>query len=308
MRHVRHATTPRVERTNATAQDARGGDASCIVADRMRRAAPAIGSSILGAALLTVASVAAADPRTAYLAEQLKASDDYRVRTQAALALGASDDEGAVGPLCDALADSNVSVRVAVAAALGKLAKSAGTKCLESAAKAESAPGVKSQIQKSLAAILAGGSGVAVLKPPPPGKDAKYYVALQVTNKSARPAEEVEVLVRASAQSRLLATAGFAVAPRDESVAQGAQLVSGKKLRGFYLVATVEAPLYEGGSLTQVVRVSVFSYPGKALKGEFSPKFTQSGTPKEDLKSEAALVKMCIDKAVETFTKLVDTL
>jgi hypothetical protein len=33
---------------------------------------------------------ALADPRTAFLVEQLKSSDDYRVRTQAALALGAS--------------------------------------------------------------------------------------------------------------------------------------------------------------------------------------------------------------------------
>src|SRR6187402_2713590 len=37
----------------------------------------------------------------------LASSEDFRVRTQAALALGASKSDRAVTPLCSALADSN---------------------------------------------------------------------------------------------------------------------------------------------------------------------------------------------------------
>src|SRR5678815_1682112 len=122
-----------------------------------------------GLALMMLARTASADPRTTYLADQLKSNDDYRVRTQAALALGASADDAAVKPLCDAVGgDSNVSVRVAAAAALGKLGKQGGMSCLQSAKSRESQGSVKSQIDKSISA-LQNGAG-----PPPPGADAKY--------------------------------------------------------------------------------------------------------------------------------------
>lgn len=52
----------------------------------------------------------------------LKSGGDFRVQTQAALALGASKNQGAVAPLCGALSDPNTTVRAAAAAALGKLA------------------------------------------------------------------------------------------------------------------------------------------------------------------------------------------
>ena len=61
-------------------------------------------------AITVIPRTVRADPRTSYLADQLKSNDDYRVRTQAALALGASGDDAAVKPLCDALGDSNPSV------------------------------------------------------------------------------------------------------------------------------------------------------------------------------------------------------
>ncbi len=246
-----------------------------------------------------------ADPRTAFLVERLKTSDDYRVRTQAALALGASGDDAAVQPLCGALADGNATVKVAAAAALGKLSKAAGLSCLQSAEKTEAEPSVKTQLQKSIASLQAA-STPGGPPPPPPGADTKVYVAIQVTNKTKRP--EVEGLVRASMQSKLLTKAGYAVAPRAETPAQGGQIVKSKKLKGFYLIATVEAPVYNGGKLSQTVRVSMWSYPDKALQGEFSPKITQDDTPSPDPKSEEVLVKLCIENAVETFHKIVASL
>src|SRR5688572_7268425 len=63
------------------------------------------------------------------LIDTLKNGADFRVRTQAALALGASKNQGAVAPLCSGLSDPNTTVRAAAALALGKLALG-GTECL----------------------------------------------------------------------------------------------------------------------------------------------------------------------------------
>ncbi|WP_437818825.1 HEAT repeat domain-containing protein [Sorangium sp. So ce1078] len=249
-----------------------------------------------------------ADQRTSYLAEQLKTNDDYRVRTQAALALGASADDAATKPLCDALTDANTSVRVAAAAALGKLGKPAGLACLQRAEGREQIPAVKSQMQKSIATLSSGGGAGGPAAPPPPGADTKYYVAIEITNKSGRPESEIEPLVRAAMQAKLLAKTGYAVAPKGETLAQGKKILNGKKMKGFYLLATVEPAVYQGGNLTQVVRVSMWTYPSKSLQGEFAPKLTQSGTPKKDVQSENILMKMCVENAIDTFHKVVASL
>src|ERR1700728_3896217 len=77
-----------------------------------------------------------ADGRTAFLIDRLKyppaagQSDDFRVRTNAALQLGRTDDDAAVQPLCDALNDPSDVVRLAVAAGLKRLARPAAVPCL----------------------------------------------------------------------------------------------------------------------------------------------------------------------------------
>lgn len=270
-----------------------------------RRNSHALGLALLALVVLMFpVRLAHAQSRTAQLATQLRTNDDYRVRTQAALALGASADEAAVKPLCDGLVDSNVSVKVAAAAALGKLGKPSGLACLKAAGSKESAAAVKAQIEKSIASLSTSGASAPTSGPPPPGSDTKFYVAIQVTNKTSRPAAEIEGIVRSAIQTKVLAKSGYAVAPKTETVAQGGQIVKNKNLKGFFLLATVEPPVYEGGNLTQVVRVSMWTYPGKALQGEFAPKLTQSGTSKGDTQSENLLMKMCIENAVATFQKV----
>ncbi len=235
------------------------------------------------------------------LAEQLK-SDDYRVRTQAALALGASGDETAIKPLCDALTDQNASVKTAAAAALGKLAKPASLKCLEAAIAKETVPAIKTTMQKSIDGLKAASSTSAA--PPPPSKDTKFYVAIEITNKTSRPAAEIDAVVRAAMQAKLVSKAGYAVAPKGETVAQGGQIVKSKKLKGFVLMATVEAPAYASGSLSVKFNVAMATYPDKSIQASFSPKLTQSNTPSSDTKSEDALFKMCAESAVESFVKV----
>jgi hypothetical protein len=277
----------------------------------MRWCSRAITSLLLALAVLVVglgrsgrpavAPAHAADPRTKVLAEQLK-SDDYRVRTQAALALGASGDETAIKPLCDALTDQNASVKTAAAAALGKLTKPGSLKCLEAAIAKETVPAIKTTMQKSIDGLKAASSTSAA--PPPPSKDTKFYVAIEITNKTSRPAAEIDAIVRAAMQAKLVSKAGYAVAPKGETVAQGGQIVKTKKLKGFVLMATVEAPAYASGSLSVKFNVAMATYPDKSIQASFSPKLTQSNTPSSDTKSEDALFKMCAESAVESFVKV----
>jgi hypothetical protein len=264
--------------------------------------------ALVSLALLSAVASPARAATVAELIQQLRSSDDYRVRTQAALSLGTSGDDAAVQPLCGALGDANLTVKVAAAAALGKLGKPAGLPCLKAAQAKETAPTAKAQIDKSIAQLEGGSGAGSVPAPPPPGADTKFYVAIQVSNKTSRSAAEVETMVRGAMQEKLLAAKGYAVAPKSETPAQGGQIVKGKKLKGFYLIATVEAPVYAGGDLSQTVRVSMWTYPDKALQGEFAPKFVQNGTPKADPQGEAILVKMCVEAAVEKFQKVAASL
>lgn len=271
----------------------------------MKKTASRFTIGLVTSAIVFASSVAAADPPTSYLVDQLTKGSDFRVRAQAALALGGSGDDAAVKPLCDALGDANEAVRTAAAAALGKLAKPAGLPCLKAAESREKNAATKAQIQKSISTLNSGGgSGSSVPNPPPPGPGSKFYVAIEITNKTSRTAADVEALVRGAMQSKLLSKTGYAVAPRGETQAQGGQVVKAKKLKGFLLLATVEPPVYEGGNLTQVVRVSMWTYPGKVLQGEYAPKLTQSQTSKVDVQSENVLVKRCVENAVEDFFRV----
>src|SRR5690606_12062175 len=106
-----------------------------------------------GLAMLVLPSTTFAQPADVdTLADQLANAKDFRVRTQAALALGASKSKGAVEPLCGGLGDENSTVRAASAAALGKLRKG-GKECLKRQLAAESKESVKSVIQRSIARL-----------------------------------------------------------------------------------------------------------------------------------------------------------
>src|SRR5690242_852898 len=80
-----------------------------------------MGFVVLGGAEAT----AHADTKVDQRSVQLREAGDFRVRTAAALWLGTSDHVDAVKPLCSCLDDEAEveSVRVACAAALGKIKK-----------------------------------------------------------------------------------------------------------------------------------------------------------------------------------------
>jgi hypothetical protein len=257
--------------------------------------------ALAGLFVLTAEQRAWAGPKIDDLTKQL-ASEDFRVRTQAALALGASGDAAAVKPLCGAIKDSNQTVRLAVVAGLGKLGKDGGATCIRSAKSDEKDAAVVSAMEKALENIALGGD------PPLPGAGAKYYVAIQVINRTNRPQLEVEGVVRRALSEKLLASSANAIAPRNETNPQASNVLKARNLKGYLLSVGVEPYSYGGGNLTVQLKVAMSTYPDRSLKAEFSPKLTQKDTPKQDSEAEKLLVKMAAQTAGDSFNKVVASL
>ncbi|MCU0692093.1 MAG: HEAT repeat domain-containing protein [Polyangiaceae bacterium] len=264
-----------------------------------------IGSAACAALLAT--DTAHATPMVAELASRLRTASDSRVRVQAALALGATKSNDAIAPLCDGLDDTSPTVRSAAAAGLGKLRKNSGLKCLEQRAKAEKNASVMSQIERSINQVKEGAGSASTLARAPTSST-KWYVAVGKTkNNGDRNNSEMDALVQEALRKALLATPAFAVAPPDETASQAQRVVQQNKVSGYFLQPTVEAPKYEDSKLTVLVRVTMFTYPNKALQGEFAPKLTQSGTPSKDIASENELIKMAVERAVARFVTVCET-
>jgi len=236
-----------------------------------------------------------ADDSIARMSRELKNNEDFRVRTQAALALGASKDKRAVEPLCDGLEDPNTTVRAAAAAGIGKLALG-GAECLKSRLEYESSASVKTVIEKAL-------DKVRSAQRPAVTPETRYYVAVgPTTDKTGRGGAEIDDMVRSALEQKTAALEGYVVAPRDESATQAKAVTQKfKKLKAFFLWPKVMAPEYSGGKLTVRLEIAVFTYPGKAMKGTIPLKLTMSDMTSADRATENDLIKRAADSAFERF-------
>lgn len=226
--------------------------------------------------------------------------EDFRVRTQAALALGASKDARASGPLCRTLADSSAPVRAAAAAALGRLANG-GVACLEQRYAIETNPTVKAAIERAAELVFRGFRITA---------DTRFYVAIAtLADESGRPSGELPKLTRSSMLSAGRSLDSFAFAPAWENTALARQrLGSHSEVKAFYLSPRLSPFDYSDGSLTVRLEIAMFSYPEKSLIGSFNVRLTQPDVAAEDVQSERELVKMAAERAMQKFAKLVPTL
>lgn len=251
----------------------------------------------LGTLLLSaVASAQSSDiDRLVY---NLANSEDFRVRTQAALALGASKSERALGPLCGGLADSNTTVRAASAAALGRLAMKGGQDCLEKRLASESSDVVKATIQKALDVIKNGGGAEPLFV-----ADTKFYVGVgKTTDKTGRGTSEVDGLVRSAMMSKLGQTAGFLAAPGSETQAEAKKrLAAHPTVKGFFLSPSISAPDYANGNLKIKIEVAMLSYPDKNLIGSYSLNLTEPGVSPGSTQNENDLIKMVAERAIDKF-------
>ncbi len=254
---------------------------------------------------LLVVSPAAADSRTDFLIARLS-SDDFRVRTNAALALGATNDEAAVQPLCGALDDTSEVVRQATAVALKRLMKPSSVACLKRHLDSEKNDSVKLQISRAVEAIeAAGGTG------DDPGSDApkqnsgaKYYVAIApVTNNSSRAQADVDRIVTSAVRGKLDALGQYQVAPGKESADAARAVLQKRKLKGFYLTIALDKLDYGQDGLKVTVKVVVFSYPGKAMQAVFDKWKLMPGMRPGDKSAEDTLIAATAAAAIDTFNQ-----
>jgi hypothetical protein len=251
--------------------------------------------------------VARADDRTSFLIERLK-SDDFRVRGQAALQLGRTNDDAAVQPLCGALGDDSDFVRNAAVAGLKRLGKASAVPCLQSRRAVESNEAAKTQIDQAIAALSGGGgggsSGGGGGGGPTNNPNAKYYVALsKITNNTGRPDAEIDAVVLGAIQSKLGELGKYELAPAGQSPAAAQAAMSGRGLKGYYLSIVVSRFDYSGGNLKVKVTLTVFSYPGKAMRGDVPVSPVQSGVSPGDKSSEDNLMQMAAAHGVELFAQ-----
>jgi hypothetical protein len=257
-----------------------------------------------------------ADGRLDFLAERLKfppaagQPDDFRVRTNAALGLGATNDDGAVAPLCGGLSDPSEVVRQAVAVALKRLARASSLDCLRRRADSEPNSSVKLQIQRAIEAIEAasgsggGGGGSGGGGPPPAVAGAKLYVSISpVANNTTRATAEVERLVHDAIASKLSQLGEYQLAPTGESNADAKAVVGKRKLKGYFLAVSVDRFDYSDGNLRVRVKIAVSSYPGKDLRGEVPAAATLPGARPGDKGSEDQLMGVVAGRAAELFAQ-----
>lgn len=263
-----------------------------------------------GAGLLTTALIALApnaawadEARVRFLADKLK-SDDFRVRTNAALALGATNEDGAVDPLCGALSDGSEVVRQASAVALKRLNRPSSVPCLKARADVESNEGVKIQIARALDALgssgdsgSGGGGGDDKIKENP---SAKYYIALSsVANSTGRAQSDVETIVLKAIKTKLDAAGTVQLAPTKETPDAAKKKMAERKMKGLYLAIAVDRFDYANGNLRVKVKIGVFTYPGKSLVGNVDKGVTKEGVSATDKSSEDQLLDLAASFASE---------
>lgn len=251
----------------------------------------------LRAAMLIVAlfcGEAHADGRTTFLVDRLK-SDDFRVRTNAALALGATNDDAAVQPLCNSLNDGNDVVRQSAAAALKRLGKPAGVGCLKARLAVEGNADVKLQLTRAIEGLEGGGGGGVA---PHNVANAKFYVAVVLGNSNS---DRNGNRALSAITSKLDSIGGYQLAPRAETPDAARGVISRRNLKGFYLSVSLEVS-EAGGGLKALVRIAVFSYPGRDLRGEVAPYAIVPGGHRGD-SQEDSLVQAVAERAAEQFTQ-----
>jgi hypothetical protein len=247
---------------------------------------------------------AAAGDATANAIRELS-NDDFRVRTQAALALGSTNDAKAVQPLCSALADSKSAVRAAAAAALGKLALG-GEECLSQREPVEQSDTVKAAIQKAIVAVRSGsgsqGAECVI------DANTRFYISIGKTSDATqRKKSRVPELVRATIAKALSKQRGYCVGPDGETKAAYLKRVGNRKqIRGLMLSPKIQAAEYQDDAVTVRFEIAILTFPEKALKGMIPVKLTQQGSVKKSEQAEDELFRMAVERAVEKLLKNIE--
>jgi len=234
---------------------------------------------------LLVATTAVADARTDFLVRMLSTSTQFRVRVQAALALGAqSPDAKIVGALARALGDGHPSVRAASATALERLNDGSALPALRNAQRDRDSD-VRRAVDKAIASISgsSGGQrpdtgGGEVGPAPTPSGPATYYVGVGIPgDRVGLPATEISRLHDYVVRT-VQAIEGVVIAPERESESAARSVISQRRLAGFYVDGSVtKVEVRPDGAVRAEVSVVVGMYPGRSIKAMLSGAATVPG-------------------------------
>jgi hypothetical protein len=240
-----------------------------------------------------VAPAFTAGSNTRELIRSLEKSDDFRVRTQAALALGGCKSKAALQPLCSALSDDNATVRAAAAAGIGRL-HLGGEACLEQQRKLEKNAAVQSAIKKAISQLRT--------EPEPEfTRQTKYYVAVgKITDSTGRTGTEVSDLVRKVMRDAVESNGTIVLAPSTETATEAnRRLAAHKGVKGLYLMPRVGAPQYTDKGVKLKVEVAYLTYPAKALLGMMGIPLGATGVRGKDRDVENQLITAAAERAIE---------
>jgi hypothetical protein len=139
---------------------------------------------------------------------------------------------------------------------------------------------------------------------PPTVASAKYYVALSsVTNNTSRSTGDIERVVKDAITTKLVQLGEYQLAPGGESNGAAKAAIAKRKLKGYYLGIGVEKFDYSDGNLRVRVRIAVFSYPGRDLRGEVPAGATLPGARPGDKGAEDQLLSVVAGQAADLFAQ-----
>ncbi|MEY4509056.1 MAG: hypothetical protein RLZZ450_1178 [Pseudomonadota bacterium] len=241
------------------------------------RRTTALGVVVLCWALAASSPRVHADSRTDFLVRMLASSDQFRVRTQAALALGSRASEpAAIKALVSALKDDHPAVRSASAGALELLKDPTALASLRAARKDRDSS-VRGAVEHAIAALETASTANARIADEPVGSSTFYVAVGTPSAQAGLPAPALRSL-RELVVKQVSELDGVRLAPENENQAAAAGVLRKTKLIGYYLDSAItKIEQRPDGALRAQVSVIVGTYPGRAMRAMLSGAATVSG-------------------------------
>jgi hypothetical protein len=221
-----------------------------------------------------------ADSRGDFLVRMLSTSSQFRVRAQAALALGSSTpDERAISALAYALRkDDHPAVRAASASALERLRATNQLAALKDAQRDED-KAVRAAAKRAVEEL----SRVAAVKQQPSALPSSgpstFYVGVGTPATQAQGlSPNLLRVLRDHVAREVMQFSGVRLAPEKETPADAERQLKAQKLTGYFIDSSVTSlETRPDGSIRAQVSVIVGTYPGRDMRAMLSGAATISG-------------------------------
>lgn len=229
-------------------------------------------------------SSAHADSKSDFLVRMLASSSQFRVRAQAALALGAANEAAVIEALSRALrSDDHPAVRAASASALERLRAPSSLAALKAALRDEDKT-VRAAAQRAVNEVERRTASVPASQPTPivpsdTSKGSVFYVGVGLPG-SQVPSLSPSLLrgLREHLSREVVQIAGVRLAPENESRTAAERELRAQKMTGYFIDSSVTSlETKPDGSIRAQVSVVVGTYPGRDMRAMLSGAATVSG-------------------------------